>query len=701
MMRRSTRRAILHRAACALVVAAAFLVAGASLGVAPALAARSSESVLVDANADGDTPIAGGLIHVDRCARPTSRRGVVAGASLRQSNGARAERTNSAGVALLKFDRLPSCFIVSVSGGRANGRTVRGSLRTEARNQSDQIMSVLVTPVSTLTYALRRAQPGMSTTRATRVVQRLLGIPSHFDDIDLAADDTPFDGDRFMAAAFRAGGTGRLHRALLRTAQRDRRHTFHANKAGVAVAPLGDDPLGLGEWWKETDVTKLVKDGLKDFGLSLVSEGIQVGGKWVLGRLLDYWGLKDVKEFLLPKPDTEKIIEMIQELTKRVNNLQQTADTILKEVLAGQYDAATAPTVPIIDAIDTNQQEIVNLLKLKQDDPGRVGATKRILASIASLEVQRNRLNLLLTNPIPGVSNILVAASKKAATQDRWFRQAESQSVRDVYKYYAIYQLRLANLLVEYWNTRSCTNTPVPQDCLSPTTIQLDLDKFETNIEQQKTQLKPPLPAGTFIDRRTMRMWPQASWPLNGLDALNWTAAWLPETCTIAAFRTSCSGSRHSPYPLPKRTNLPLPALGPWSDWKFPSEDDYKGLIDGWEGESPLAWLNKHTGFRTTTMSRENDRKRLSGHMWLGDSFRPGYYGLYVYRANLSEPDKPGPHVWYQRAYMPVGREPTCSKGPVVTTCTETQVDFSDIRNNYTAQMLLWRPVQPGDYWWP
>ena len=701
MMRLSVSRTILQRAAFALVAAAVFAVAGASLGVAPALAARSPESVLVDAHADGDTPISGGLIRAYRCAGPASRRGVGSRASLRHANGAQAERTNSAGAALLDFDRLPRCLVVSVTGGRVNGRTVRGSFHARVWNESDQIMSVLVTPVSTLTHAVRRARPGMSTPRARRVVHRLLAIPSHFDHVDLAADDTAFDGDRYIAAAFRAGGTAKLNRALIRKAQRDRRHSFRATKARAAVAPLGDDPLGLGEWWKQTDVTKLVKDGLKDFGLSLVSEGAQVGGKWILGRLLDYWGLKDVKEFLLPKPDTEKIIEMIQELTKRVNNLQQTSDTILKEVLAGQYDAATAPTVPIIDTIDTNQQEMVNLLKLTQDDPGRVGATKRMLASISGLEGQRNRLNLLLTNPIPGVTNILVAASKKAAARDRWFTQAESQSVGDVYNYYAVYQLRLANLLVEYWNTRSCTNTPVPQDCLSPATIQLDLDKFGANIDQQKLQLKPPLPAGTFVDRRTMRMWPQASWPLNGLAALNWTSVWLPETCTIAGFSSSCGGSRHSPYSLPKRTDLPLPALGPWSDWKFPSEEDYKGLIDGWEGDSPLAWLNKNTGFRTTTMSPKNDRERLSGHMWLSDTFRPGYRGLYVYRANLSEPDKPGPHVWYERAYMPVGRDPVCSKGPVVTTCTETNVDFSDIRDNYRAQMLLWRPVQPGDYWWP
>jgi hypothetical protein len=79
-------------------------------------------------------------------------------------------------------------------------------------------------------------------------------------------------------------------------------------------------------------------------------------------------------------------------------------------------------------------------------------------------------------------------------------------------------------VLVEYWNTRSCTDTPAPPDCLSPTTIQLSLDKVDTSIDLQKAQLKPPLPPGTFIDRTTMRMWPTASWPLNGLDALDWTS---------------------------------------------------------------------------------------------------------------------------------------------------------------------------------
>ena len=59
-------------------------------GVAPAHAA---ESVLVNANADGDTPLAGGAVRASACAR----RGVGAGAALRQTNGTLEEATTRLG----------------------------------------------------------------------------------------------------------------------------------------------------------------------------------------------------------------------------------------------------------------------------------------------------------------------------------------------------------------------------------------------------------------------------------------------------------------------------------------------------------------------------------------------------------------------------------------------------------------------------
>ena len=108
-------------------------------------------------------------------------------------------------------------------------------------------MSVLVTPVSTLTYDERQQHPGMSTARTTRVIQRLLGIPSNFDNIDLAADDTSFDGDRYMAAAFRAGSIGKLNAVLIRAAQHNRRHTFHVKGASPAHA------ASIAGWWKDAE----------------------------------------------------------------------------------------------------------------------------------------------------------------------------------------------------------------------------------------------------------------------------------------------------------------------------------------------------------------------------------------------------------------------------------------------------------------
>jgi hypothetical protein len=95
-------------------------------------------------------------------------------------------------------------------------------------------------------------------------------------------------------------------------------------------------------------------------------------------------------------------------------------------------------------------------------------------------------------------------------------------------------------------------------------------------------------------------------------------------------------------------------------------------------------------------MNDQNDKER--GHMWFRDSFQPGRNYLYVYRVNLSEPDRPGPHVWYRSAFMPKGvlrcSGNVCNEDP-------STINYRDIRDNFTAQMVLWRPVQPGNYWYP
>ena len=86
--------------------------------------------------------------------------------------------------------------------------------------------------------------------------------------------------------------------------------------------------------------------------------------------------------------------------------------------------------------------------------------------------------------------------------------------------------------------------------------------------------------------------------------------------------------------------------------------------------------------------------------MWFRDSFRPGSYGLYVYRINLSEPDRPGPHVWYRSARTALGTL-TCD---VNRRCDEapSTIDFSDIKNNYTvSRWFSGARSSPATYWYP
>jgi len=88
-----------------LVVAVVLAVVVALLaGAAPA---RATESVLVNVNADGDTPIAGGVVSASGCARGGDGRADAVGSPLRQSTGQLAEPTNAAGVARIVEGILP------------------------------------------------------------------------------------------------------------------------------------------------------------------------------------------------------------------------------------------------------------------------------------------------------------------------------------------------------------------------------------------------------------------------------------------------------------------------------------------------------------------------------------------------------------------------------------------------------------------
>jgi hypothetical protein len=217
-------------------------------------------------------------------------------------------------------------------------------------------------------------------------------------------------------------------------------------------------------------------------------------------------------------------------------------------------------------------------------------------------------------------------------------------------------QLRLANLLTEYWSTtpkRNDDKTCSPE-CVKRTIV----ERIGNNIQAQKAQLKPELPSNKFIDTRTMKMWDsRPPWVNGGLYAPAETGPKCPPRC------------------------FPVRTLGPPPGAILGNEDDFRQLIENWKGANPLEYLQREAGLVVSAPA--GTPTSWLGHMWLGpapvdpigDCTRLSCYQT-ITRINLSETDRPGPHVFYN--YL-------------------KQFD----PQAYYASAMTARPVEPGSYWWP
>ena len=645
------------RAASALAVAAAALACAA-----PVAAGAGTERVLVNANADGDTPVAGGTVRAYRCDRDP--RMLPTGRPLRQRNGARAERTPATGVTLLAFARLPRCFVVSVSGGRAGGGALDGTFVGEGRNGPGTIENVPVTPVSTLVQA---EPPRLSERRAYRRVQRHLDIPHPFDEFDLQYDDRAFDGDRFLAAARRAGGAGDLLRALAADADPP---SFPARGHSATQS------AGIAEWWKELDITKAALGGLTDFGASFAVSAVGAGAKWAFGRFLDFYGLNEIKDFILPKSDTERLLEMVQQINIRLNNLEASSDRLLKAIAELSTSVLAGRATELLTHINTNHNTLVSLTKLDPSKPGLMGGTRGLLDRIALDEPNRNLLHDVLAGS-GGERGLLVADSRRAAA-GRFFTTADSKSTRQLYEYYVLQQLRFANLLTELWNTQSCVQPAGRKvdltTCIAPEQIKGQLDEFRTNILAQQALLKPALPDNRFVDVKKNLVWVSN-----------------PPWVTGAAYKPSetfCAVS------------IRLSVACVSKDWRNPAiglagEDEFRGLIESIPGgDNPFDYLKANAGL--VSSAKPGVERDHVGDMWLGLGGKdPGQYGAIdaykpvnrlwcfggchqrIERVQLQSDTRPGPYVFYHR------------------------LTHKDPENHWAHAMPRPQPVAPFTYWYP
>jgi hypothetical protein len=657
-------------AAIAVAAAAVWAVSAPSRACAeassePVATAAASDPALGDglllpvwALLDGDTPVSGGRVHV-YADGPRDHHGL-GRRPLRQAGGARSSLTQPSGVALLEFDRLPRRFTVVVMGGQAEGQRLRGALRAQVRAYRSGVV-VHVNPVTTLVARWRREDPNVNRARARVTVYRALGIPRWADGIDLRATDRWFDGDTFLERS-----RGRLDRALsdmldeirsgapvhvrgVASSTADDDEYGHAGDVrgddcpGAEGACAADEAAGLEEWWKDLDVSQLLIDGFADLGLSVLKQGVEAGGKWLVGKLLDEWGLKDVKNFLLPKSDTEVILEILTSLNKRVAELQGTVESVKNAVAEGQFSQLVALTNPQLAAIDQITEELAIVASLAPEDVTRVNYSKQVVAHIklqlADTSAAR-QLHQALDNPAPEANDVLKAASQVYATR-RFFTAKSSANIKAVYEYFALYQFRMAVLLTNYWSSEPET--------FSATTVQRFITGIDTNVAMQKAErLKPPVPGDKFIDTRTMKVWDRTPPWTNGY-------AFKPVfRCT----RTSCGDEN-------VKTD-------------FGSEDDFRDLIDGFKGNSPLEWLQKEVGLVVYTPEPGSGLPvRDRGLVWLGPYPDQAHWlGEKIFRANLAFDDRPGPSVI-------------------------TNILRERDPQNYAAHAMTVHPVAPGVYWWP
>jgi hypothetical protein len=614
-------------------------------------AAAASRLVPVWALHDGDLPVSYGRVSVvpttDDPAHVGDRR------PLRQRTGARSERTNAGGVAMLDFARLPKRFTVVVRGGGAKGRRFRGTLYAEVTRHGTDTDVIEVNPVTTLTAYARTAGRGMGAARARRKVKRLLGIPSGHDiTSDLRRSDEQFDGDAYLAAVRRHGSVASLHRALLaelRDGDRDKRPF---SESGARAASALD--------WLSLTPEKMVRKGydeLINFAIGTPAAVLQKGALGWLTRIAVDLGLIEA-----PRDQLAEIQGALEALGKQLTRLEAQADGLYAAIAQDALSRLYHQTDTTLGEIDHAEGQLALLANMSPSDP-----TMRNFAQTINDYIGSHLLDapaILRRNLSPGLSltdNVFKATSKAVAASTIVFGSPQQAKVKSVYDYFAAYQTQLAVLLANYWHSKP--------DTYSGETIRRSLAQIQDNVTvEQRASLKPPLPdERTWIDPRTGLMWIFTDYPVDGLYLLN---------------------------ALHLNLNI-LPYAGhPFSNYRLATLDELSRLTSTMGGPARV-YLNAQLGFDDAVVR----------NTWAYDSlynfehsdkppWRPyiRYLGVRMFSLNTNQTfqaTEPGyqygtntpPDWWPLNQFEPVGRQWLRAKVA-------------------RGLLLVRRPAANEDYWW-
>jgi len=519
---------------------------GGSPGVA---AGPRSELVPVWAYVNGDLPLAGAWVGI-----------VTQKGAMRQVNGRLLARTNAHGVVVLAFAHVPRRFSVIVTGGRAGGQALKGSLRTEVHTYSGAAGVVEVNPLTTVLARLRSERPRLTYGAAALLVKRYYRVPAWADLAEnLRTSRAWFDARAYLRQARRYGSVDGLTRIVVwRMLHGQRRMARVALPVRVVSADAMATTAGFAPAITSVglahNATKLVVRVFK----SLLGTTVKIKREELVGGALG--GLLQLAKVLGLAPDTPTelagVREQLDALSTQLTRVEGQVKDVSKRLERIHASQLLAQSNGVIARISDAYKRLALLANMTPTDTTRESFAAILTAQIAKLTEAPEELDLQLRPKLEIGDNVFKAASRSLATSNLFFDERQSQTVEAVYEYFATYQAQLAILLTNYYNANP--------KAYSPETIRALISPIETNVTAQAQSLKPPVPPRTFIDTRT----PKFMWGV------------LPgRVSALTLLQDHIQTSR-------------MLNMGAFNNYQLPSSHDLRNLLAGaTPGDDARAWL--------------------------------------------------------------------------------------------------------------
>ena len=588
-------------------------------GQADRASSAHRQSLEVWAYFDGDTPVSRGEVRAYANGRRLRERG----------DGPGPVTTFSGGQALLRFNSLPSTLRIVVSGGRAGGERVDGSLRTKVRGVTDGEI-VHVNPVTTVSV-LAHAEDGPGLRRERNRTERTLGIRPILDDHDLYATDRWFEGDRFLRWTMEQGSVGAGawdlvelidqpgfdHRPFL--APDGEGPEARAATSGGASARDALDRLAAAPSARGTakEVINGLIDGINGAAGLTGPQGFAVSAvalffKTVVGLALEDPGDQDGGQ--------DKVSAALRAISAQITELQNRIDNKFLQLQIADIDKT-------VTKIKTTQAEFLSMLKWAGDMDNAQSETARERAKVGLIQRTQNFLNAaqlrlqdateldealrVVQTGTDTAGNTfkrppLIPAVREQLGAAHFWTNESSERLRGFFNYYEWVQTQLATVLTEFYmlggscavsfvashpNQLLTSNDCSPRDGVATE----DVAKIRDNIEKQRATLPPKvLDPRVFIDMNTRRVWLTNLTTRSAREIVT-DRGLVVEECPGGTPRTRTEPCRAALWN--NKYSFDFDSQLGWGNgvWHIPTANDYRGLFGG-PGPSgagaPLARLN-------------------------------------------------------------------------------------------------------------